>query len=419
MFYTLQVAISQSWEPDQQISAVPGAGTSENNGWCIAADANIVHAVWVDTRDLSDAVIYNRSADHGLTWTGPQRFTNKTGESFNPSVAASGTSFHVVWQDDRDGDWNVYYKRSPSGNAPGAYIWVDASGVNTTTISGNTIHDGAIIDRSGGNLWGAEDQIIENNIIHAGENSPIFEEELRKGGIVTTARSGTIRNNTIVTTGQVHGIYSSAGAPLHINNNTITLDEVQTPGPPDEGIAGIRSVSGWGTVTGNTVRGGEVGYYSKAGTVEFADNLIENSWVGFYSKGAEEVHHNIIRNCFSDGMILDGLKGPIHNNEVISNDGAGIRVTRVPIDLGGGADGSPGKNTLRGNGNYDLYVETVNTLNPVLFARYNFWDHDNANDIYQYDIRDGVDSTGLVTVDFSPYGWIIIFRNLCDHSPMR
>jgi hypothetical protein len=120
--------------------------------------------------------------------------------------------------------------------------------------------------------------------------------------------------------------------------------------------------------------------------------------------GAEEVHHNIIKECKGDGMILDGLKGPLSYNMVMNNGGAGIRVTRVPIDLGGGADASPGKNTLQGNANFDLYVESVNAENPTLFARNNIWDHENANDIAQLDIRDGNDSTGLVTVDFTPWG---------------
>jgi hypothetical protein len=192
---------------------------------------------------------------------------------------------------------------------------------------------------------------------------------------------------------------------MHIINNTITLDEVQAPAPdPYEGTSGIFNYSGWGYVTGNKIHGGNMGYYSKAGTVEFAGNEIEKSYTGFYSKGAEAVHHNIIKECKGDGMILNGLKGPLSYNMVINNAGAGIRVTRVPIDLGGGADASPGKNTLQGNANFDLYIETVNAEHTILFARNNIWDHENANDIAQLDIRDGNDSTGLVNVDFTPWG---------------
>jgi hypothetical protein len=281
----------------------------------------------------------------------------------------------------------------------------DKSGANTTTISNNRIFNGLIDDSSGGNQYGLEDEIIENNIINADESSPAFIDEDYKTGIMVKSRSATIRNNTITVTGHVSGIRSSAGAPLHIINNTITLDEVQTPDPdPPEGTLGIFNYSGWGNITGNTIFGGDHGYYSKAGTAEFAYNVIGHSFTGFYSVGAETVHHNIITNCKGDGMILDGLRGPLHHNEIKNNTGAGIRITRVPIDLGGGADNSPGKNTIQGNGNYDIYIETSNTQNPTVFARYNIWDHEIGNEIAQLDIRDGNDSTGLVTVDFSNFG---------------
>jgi hypothetical protein len=285
------------------------------------------------------------------------------------------------------------------------YSIADKSATNTTTISNNRIANGGIDDKSGGNQYGIEDEIIENNTITADENSPAFIDEEYKAGIQAKSRSVTIRNNTITCTGNVSGIRSSAGAPMNIVDNTITLSEVQTPAPdPYEGTSGIFNYSGWGQVTGNKIYGGNMGYYSKAGTAEFSYNEIKGSWTGFYSMGAEVVHHNVIKECKGDGMILDGLKGPLYYNMVLDNAGAGIRVTRVPIDLGGGAEGSPGKNTLQGNGNFDLYIETTSTVNPTLFARNNIWDHETAIEISQLDIRDGSDSTGLVNVDFTPWG---------------
>ncbi|PKN96732.1 MAG: hypothetical protein CVU43_19175 [Chloroflexi bacterium HGW-Chloroflexi-5] len=219
----------------------------------------------------------------------------------------------------------------------------DKSGANITTISNNRIYNGTIEDFSGGNQYGIEDEIIENNTITADENSPAFTDEDYKAGITAKSRSATIRNNVISCTGHVSGIRSSAGAPLHIIDNTIDLDEVQVPNPdPVEGTVGIFNNSGWGVVTGNEVSGGQFGYFSKAGTIEFANNEIEKAYTGFYSMGAEEVHHNSIKDCNGDGMLLDGLRGPIHNNIIKDNAGSGIRILRVPIDLGGGQDTCPG-----------------------------------------------------------------------------
>jgi hypothetical protein len=283
----------------------------------------------------------------------------------------------------------------------------DKSGSNRTTISNNRIYNGTISDLSGGNQYGVEDEFIENNTITANENSPAFIDEEYKAGITAKSRSVTIRENLITCTGNVSGIRSSAGAPLHIINNTITLDEVQVSDPdPYEGTSGIFNYSGWGYVTGNKIHGGNMGYYSKAGTVEFANNVIENSFTGFYSMGAEVVHHNTITNCKGDGMLLDGLRGPLYSNTIKNNAGSGIRVLYMPIDLGGGKDNCPGLNQITGNDNYDLYIEKTSTQFPVLYARYNVWDHTDTLDIMQYDIRDGNDSAGLVRVDFTPAGYL-------------
>jgi hypothetical protein len=281
----------------------------------------------------------------------------------------------------------------------------DKSASNKTTISNNRVYNGTISDLSGGNQYGVEDEFIENNTITANENSPAFIDEDYKAGITVKSRSATIRNNVITCTGKVSGIRSSAGAPMHIINNTITLDEVQVPDPdPYEGTSGIFNYSGWGYVTGNKIHGGNMGYYSKAGTAEYANNVIENSYTGFYSMGAEVVHHNTIANCKDHGMILDGLKGPLYSNTIKNNAGSGIRILRMPIDLGGGKDNSPGLNEITENGNYDLYIENTSSQFPVLFARYNVWDHTDPADIMFFDIRDGTDSTGLVSVDLIPVG---------------
>jgi hypothetical protein len=288
----------------------------------------------------------------------------------------------------------------------------DKSAANKTTISNNRVYNGTISDLSGGNQYGVEDEFIENNTITANENSPAFIDEDYKAGITVKSRSVTIRNNVISCTGHVSGIRASAGAPMHIVNNTISIDEVPAPDPdPYEGTSGIFNYSGWGYVTGNKIHGGNMGYYSKAGTAMFADNAIESSYTGFYSMGAEVVHHNTIKDCKGDGMILDGLRGPFYSNTIRNNAGSGIRILRMPIDLGGGKDNCPGLNEIAGNGNYDLYIGNTSTQFPVLYARYNVWDHTDTLEIMQYDIRDGNDSTGLVKVSFTPAGYLGIDRS--------
>ncbi|MCX6224180.1 MAG: hypothetical protein NTV01_05440, partial [Bacteroidia bacterium] len=158
----------------------------------------------------------------------------------------------------------------------------DKSGACTTTISNNRIADGPIIDRSGGRLDGVEDEIIENNRIVCSDKSPWFADEYDIAGITADSRSATIRNNSIICTGPVSGIIAAAGAPFNVTNNTIIIDEVlQAPADVDNATWGIKNYSGYGTVTGNSIQGGYIGYNSKAGTVEFSGNVIKKSFTGF------------------------------------------------------------------------------------------------------------------------------------------
>jgi hypothetical protein len=215
-----------------------------------------------------------------------------------------------------------------------------------------------------------------------------------------------IENNDLGNDGSIGFAQGSGVEDIIVRNNTCgTLDEVTSPGPdPDEAPCGIMTKAGWGYITGNKIYGGEYGYMSSSATEFFADNEISGSYNGFSSIGLEEVHHNTIHDCHNDGMILRGLKGPIHDNVIKDNAGAGIRVLSPWIDLGGGEDDCPGNNVITGNGDYDLNIECQNEQHPVLYARYNVWDHSDSAGIAQYDIRDANDSTGLVSVEFTPVG---------------
>jgi len=83
----------------------------------VAVSGPYVHAVWPDSRhgDPSE-IYYKRSIDNGTTWELDMRLTDNPSESREPSVAVSDSIVHVVWHDDRDGNWEIYYKRNPTGN---------------------------------------------------------------------------------------------------------------------------------------------------------------------------------------------------------------------------------------------------------------------------------------------------------------
>jgi len=82
----------------------------------IAAAGNCVHITWEDARDVNLEEYHKRSADYGQTWSDDTRLTNSTGHSSYNTVAVSGTAVHVLWHDNREGNWEIYYKRNLTGN---------------------------------------------------------------------------------------------------------------------------------------------------------------------------------------------------------------------------------------------------------------------------------------------------------------
>jgi len=47
----------------------PGqSSTSENNAWCVVSNGDFVHVAWFDDRDGNSEIYYKRSTNGGITW---------------------------------------------------------------------------------------------------------------------------------------------------------------------------------------------------------------------------------------------------------------------------------------------------------------------------------------------------------------
>ncbi len=123
------------WQPDVRLTNNPGNSyTVYNNARSIASSGNDVHAVWWDSRDGNWEIYYKGSLDGGINWGTDTRLTINSGGSVTPSVTVSGFDVHVIWWDDRDGNGEIYYKRSIDG---GINWGADARLTNDTTESRN------------------------------------------------------------------------------------------------------------------------------------------------------------------------------------------------------------------------------------------------------------------------------------------
>ncbi len=151
VIFTLLIAVPlfAQWEPDSQLTFDTNISyTSYNNAWCVAANGDTIHVVFYDDRDNTFFdIYYKRSTDAGITWSPDARLTNHTVDTYanSPSVAVAGSIVHVVWCDGRDGNPEIYYKRSPDCGATwGADIPLtqddSSSYYPSMTVTGTQVH---------------------------------------------------------------------------------------------------------------------------------------------------------------------------------------------------------------------------------------------------------------------------------------
>ncbi|MEI6749029.1 MAG: exo-alpha-sialidase [Bacteroidota bacterium] len=143
IYYKRSTDAGVSWEADTRLTT----NTSDSWNPSIAVNGSAVHVVWEDERQGNSEVYYKGSTDGGLTWGADTRLTNDPANSWNPSVAVSGSVVHVAWYDDRNGsgNWEIYYKRS----ADGGLNWGEDTRMTNDThvsrypclaVSGSVVH---------------------------------------------------------------------------------------------------------------------------------------------------------------------------------------------------------------------------------------------------------------------------------------
>lgn len=100
-----------SWSPAIRLGSAPGSAESGNPG--IAVSGNAVHVAWWREMPQSPPQIwYKHSPDGGITWETERAITNSPSPAAFCSLAAWGSSVHLVYVDQRDGNAEVYYTRS-------------------------------------------------------------------------------------------------------------------------------------------------------------------------------------------------------------------------------------------------------------------------------------------------------------------
>ncbi len=113
-FLIIPLLIMAQWRPAVRLTQSGCAAVAKT--WSVSASyGGIVHVVWRDTRSGRSQVYYKRSQNHGISWEAERQLTKTSGNAENATVSIAGVMnpvTHVIWDDDRDKNREIYYKRS-------------------------------------------------------------------------------------------------------------------------------------------------------------------------------------------------------------------------------------------------------------------------------------------------------------------
>jgi hypothetical protein len=112
VYYKLSIDGGINWDVETRLTY----DTSSSTFPSVSISGSNVHIIWCDNRDGNNEIYYKLSTNKGLSWGADTRLTNDTSSSTKPFISISNSVLHVVWTDNRDGNYEIYYKRNPTGN---------------------------------------------------------------------------------------------------------------------------------------------------------------------------------------------------------------------------------------------------------------------------------------------------------------
>lgn len=155
-----------AFEENIRVNDDVGYARQSRPSMAIAPDGRI-YIAWEDFRNDNWDIYYSVSTDGGLSFSANSLMTMENGTNWqsNPSIAVdSSRRIHAVWEDDREGNWSIYYANSSDG------------------FKGNTKVNSGL---PGGNHWSPSIGIGESGTIHVvwETNNDIYYSRSTDGGL--------------------------------------------------------------------------------------------------------------------------------------------------------------------------------------------------------------------------------------------
>jgi len=143
IYYIRSVDNGETWDEKYRLTNQPNLSRCPT----VASSGAVVHVVWHDNRDGNTEIYYKRSSDNGTNWGEDTRLTLSSGNSRIPEIDVSGSFVNIVWQDDRSGDYEIYSISSMDGgltwgqeqrltyeSSPSEFVCISVSGAESHLV---------------------------------------------------------------------------------------------------------------------------------------------------------------------------------------------------------------------------------------------------------------------------------------------
>lgn len=193
LLFLFSMVNAQDWEPDVHLVQ----SNSECSNSVIKTFENFVHVVWIDYRDnpSQGEVYYKRSLDNGQSWEPGRRLTDLLVNSTDVSMAVFADNVHIVWTETIAGGTEIYYLRSTNfgqdfhpevrmtySNSQAAFasvalfennihlVWEDYRDGNTELYYKNSFDNG--------NSWSPGQRLTNSNMLQYKPKIAVFESNV-------------------------------------------------------------------------------------------------------------------------------------------------------------------------------------------------------------------------------------------------
>lgn len=107
IMYQRSADFGKTWSTKTNISQ----STSVYSPVAKVSDNGSIHSIWADYSNNQWTVRGTYSKDNGATRIGPYSITSAQSFSLAPDFAVTGDTLFIVWQDHRNGKWDIYFKK--------------------------------------------------------------------------------------------------------------------------------------------------------------------------------------------------------------------------------------------------------------------------------------------------------------------